>query len=217
MQGVDKLDQIRGIFLIADGHFFKKWHKTLALAMIDIARSNAYLMRRLVKADLTARDPHRKFVMDLVCELMNGKWTEAPSEGRMVYGTSLLNDVVDVEDVAPTPVSPPSASGPVRRCTAVAAKQIHDKKNRKRRRCVVCRWEDRYPTEVTTYCLTHRRCSDGLELGSLPPKEGGLDLPNFMTDLAAMVASAVGMCVCVGRGMRCKCGMGWRIHTTVFG
>ncbi|KAG3160819.1 hypothetical protein PC128_g20953 [Phytophthora cactorum] len=131
MQGVDRLDQIRGKFSIADGHPVRKWHKTLALAMIDIARSNAYLTQRLAKADLTARDPHRKFVMDLACELMNGKWTEAPSEGRVVYGTSLLDDVVNAEDVAPTPVSTPSASGPVRRCTAVAAKQIHDKKSRK--------------------------------------------------------------------------------------
>ncbi|KAF1780653.1 hypothetical protein GQ600_11234 [Phytophthora cactorum] len=61
-------------------------------------------------------------------------------------------------DESPTPVSTPSASSPVRRCTAVASKQIHDKKSRKRRRCVVCRWEDRYPTKVTTYCLTHSVC-----------------------------------------------------------
>ncbi|GMF42868.1 unnamed protein product [Phytophthora fragariaefolia] len=37
MQGVDRLGQIRGRFSIADGHSFKRWHKKLALAMIDIA------------------------------------------------------------------------------------------------------------------------------------------------------------------------------------
>ncbi|KAG3112109.1 hypothetical protein PI125_g8511 [Phytophthora idaei] len=73
MQGVDRLDQIRGRFSTADGHSYKRWHKKLALALIDVARSNAYVTRRLVKSAATTRDPHRKFVMELVGELMNGQ------------------------------------------------------------------------------------------------------------------------------------------------
>ncbi|KAG4224722.1 hypothetical protein PC116_g26830 [Phytophthora cactorum] len=70
MQGVDRLDQIRGRFSAADGHSYKRWHKKLALALIDVARSNAYLTRCLVKSKAAAaRDPHRKFVMELVGEL----------------------------------------------------------------------------------------------------------------------------------------------------
>jgi hypothetical protein len=49
MQSVDRLDQIRGRFSIADGHSYKRWHKKLALAMIDIARSNAYVTHRMAK------------------------------------------------------------------------------------------------------------------------------------------------------------------------
>jgi hypothetical protein len=152
MQGVDRLDQIRGRFSIADGHSYKRWHKKLALAMIDIARSNAYLTHRMAKPNPTARDPHRQFVMALASELMNGEWTDAPSEGRMTYGARLVDDSLGGDSsVTPTRRSSPSIIGPLRQCTAVASKQIHDKKSRKRHRCIVCRWENRYPTEVW-YC-----------------------------------------------------------------
>ncbi|GMF57159.1 unnamed protein product [Phytophthora fragariaefolia] len=33
MQGVDRLDQVRGRFSLADGHSFKKWYKKLGLAL----------------------------------------------------------------------------------------------------------------------------------------------------------------------------------------
>ncbi|GMF31484.1 unnamed protein product [Phytophthora fragariaefolia] len=38
MQGVDRLDQLRARFSLADGHSFQRWHKKLAMARIDIAR-----------------------------------------------------------------------------------------------------------------------------------------------------------------------------------
>lgn len=162
MQGVDRLDQTRARFSIADGHSFKRWHKKLALALIDVARSNAYLTCRLAKQDATQRDPHRQFMVELASELMNGKWAEAPSEGHMIYGARTARNNI-VEDVGAVSVSPahrpsPTAGKAMPMCTAIASKQIHDKKSRKRRRCIVCRWEERYPTEVTTYCLTHGVC-----------------------------------------------------------
>eukprot|EP00644_Phytophthora_capsici_P009812 jgi/Phyca11/119777/e_gw1.39.437.1 len=30
--------------------------------------------------------------------------------------------------------------------------------NRKRRQCIICRWENRYPTEVTDFCVIHGVC-----------------------------------------------------------
>eukprot|EP00644_Phytophthora_capsici_P000799 jgi/Phyca11/109276/e_gw1.16.766.1 len=30
--------------------------------------------------------------------------------------------------------------------------------NRKRRQCIICRWEDRYATEVTDFCVIHAVC-----------------------------------------------------------
>ncbi|OWY99549.1 Transposase [Phytophthora megakarya] len=73
MHGVDRLDQIRGQFSMADGHSYKRWHKKLALALIDVASSNAYLRRRMVKLELTTRDPYKTFVIELIGELINGQ------------------------------------------------------------------------------------------------------------------------------------------------
>ncbi|RAW39533.1 hypothetical protein PC110_g4230 [Phytophthora cactorum] len=43
-------------------------------------------------------------------------------------------------------------------CTSMSSRQIYAEKSRKRRRCIVCRWEGRYPTEVTNYGLTRGVC-----------------------------------------------------------
>ncbi|KAG2765193.1 hypothetical protein PC116_g8435 [Phytophthora cactorum] len=43
-------------------------------------------------------------------------------------------------------------------CTSVSSRQIYAEKRRKRRRCPVCRWEGKYPPEMTNYCLTHGFC-----------------------------------------------------------
>jgi hypothetical protein len=40
MQGVDRMDQLRAQFSLADGHSFQICHKKLALVFIDIARCN---------------------------------------------------------------------------------------------------------------------------------------------------------------------------------
>ncbi|POM81866.1 Transposase [Phytophthora palmivora] len=66
MQGVDRLDQLRTRFSLADGHFYKRWHKKLALALVDMARTNAYLSRRMAIDASKDRDPHRTFLTDLV-------------------------------------------------------------------------------------------------------------------------------------------------------
>ncbi|GMF19049.1 unnamed protein product [Phytophthora fragariaefolia] len=63
MQGVDRLDQIRGRFSTADGH-----------------------------SGAAARDPHRMFLMELVGELLNGQWKNAPSDGRMLFSGGMLDD-----------------------------------------------------------------------------------------------------------------------------
>jgi len=43
MQSVDRLDQLRARFSLADGHTFTKWHKKLTMVFIDIARCNAFI------------------------------------------------------------------------------------------------------------------------------------------------------------------------------
>ncbi|OWZ12901.1 Transposase [Phytophthora megakarya] len=68
MQGVDRLDQMRGRFSVVDGHSYQWWYKILALALIDVASSNAYLTRRLVKLEPTTRNPHIAFIIELISE-----------------------------------------------------------------------------------------------------------------------------------------------------
>ena len=104
--------------------------------MIDIARSDAYLTCRLAKPDPTARDPHRQFVTALDSELMNGEWSEAPSEGRMLYRSrtasissadhGIMSNIPTPQRLARNDVTS------VRDCRAVASNQIHDKKSRKK-------------------------------------------------------------------------------------
>jgi len=74
MQGVDRLDQLRARFSIADGHSYKKWHMKLAMAFIDIARCNAFITRQLLLKEQKTKDPHRDFVIELAHALLSGKY-----------------------------------------------------------------------------------------------------------------------------------------------
>ncbi|KAG3026479.1 hypothetical protein PC120_g5913 [Phytophthora cactorum] len=101
MQGVDRLDQIRGRFSVADGHSFKNWYMKLGLALVDVARANAFLTGKLAVNLSGARDPHRDFIVELISELFTGKWKEAPSERFMLYS----EDSVSEAATAAPPVS----------------------------------------------------------------------------------------------------------------
>lgn len=161
MQGVDRLDQLRGRFSLADGHSFKKWYKKLAMSLIDVARVNAFMSRKLVVDMSKERDPHRAFVTQLACELLTGKWMEAPSDRRMLYtGSSIRSDDADCDTVSSWAcgVSAPDISAsPLKVCIAQSSKQLFSV-SKKRRQCVVCRWENRFPTVVTDHCTLHNVC-----------------------------------------------------------
>ncbi|KUF80703.1 hypothetical protein AM587_10003098 [Phytophthora nicotianae] len=100
--------------------------------------------------------------MELVGELLNGQWKAAPTDGRMLYNGQFDVDdgadrdaAVDIPTPQPRDVKPREVAAV---CTSVSSRQIYADKNRKRRRCIVCRWEGRYATEVTNYCYTHEVC-----------------------------------------------------------
>ncbi|GMF38430.1 unnamed protein product [Phytophthora fragariaefolia] len=163
MQGVDRLDQIRARFSLADGHSFKKWDKKLGLALVDVARSNAYLTRRLVVDGRGVRDAHREFIVELISELVSGKWKEAISERRMFYSDTGSGDTIS-ERLSPssavwiarTQSATETPDSLQRRCSAVASKQFYTDMIRKRRQSVICRWEGgRGTTEVTDVCVLH--------------------------------------------------------------
>ncbi|KAJ0394297.1 hypothetical protein P43SY_007761 [Pythium insidiosum] len=50
----------------------QKWHKKLALGVIDIARVNAYVTKCMVDgSDKSLRNQHRQFMIDLASELIS--------------------------------------------------------------------------------------------------------------------------------------------------
>jgi hypothetical protein len=151
MQGVDRLDQLRARFSIADGHSFKKWHRKLAMAFIDIARCNGYITRKLVLGQNGARDMHRDYMEELTMQLLTGEWKNSIGDDGMLF---------DNPDVAQEPATPSKISRalnpptPTQQCVAQNSSQVIQ--SRPKRQCIVCRFENRYPTEVTNYCKTHK-------------------------------------------------------------
>jgi hypothetical protein len=151
MQGVDRIDQLRSRFSIADGHTFKKWHKKLAMAYIDIARCNAYIGRKLSGATMDQRDPHRQFMAELSSHLIHGEWQHALGDSGLLFSDP---SVVPPSGTNSSPrMASPSKS--VVQCSFENSKQVFPK-SRPKRGCSVCRFEGRHPSEQTVYCYNHR-------------------------------------------------------------
>jgi len=166
MQGVDRLDQLRARFSISDGHSFKKWHKKLAMAFIDIARVNAYVTRRLADEDeatdrsrAKSRDPHRFFMYELIADLISGDWAKALDSQTMAVGFS--GETQQSTPSKPSQAEISTAPSPCATCESYASKHINThlgKKSRDARGCVVCSHEGRKVTQVTDYCQIHMVC-----------------------------------------------------------
>ena len=161
MQGVDRLDQLRARFSLADGHSFKKWHLKLAMAFIDIARCNAYVTRKMAcgENERQERDSHHHFVMELASELLTGKWAEAIDDEGLVYSDPDMSAPGTQSPAPPTTPSPgiagPGAS-PV--CKMVFSKEKMRGRNKKTRHCKVCLFEGRGAKLLTVYCEDHKVC-----------------------------------------------------------
>ncbi|KAE9047776.1 hypothetical protein PR002_g826 [Phytophthora rubi] len=104
------------------------------------------------------RDPHRTFMIELAAELISGKWTDAPGDCRMAFDSSFSASgaVGAIESIEHNASEAPETSQ--KDCVAVASEQALKECNRKRRGCVICRWENRYATEKTDYCDNHNVC-----------------------------------------------------------
>jgi len=128
MQGVDRLDQLRSRFSICDGHSFKKWHKKLAMAFIDIARVNASVTRKLVmesekeKDPLQTRDSHRFFMLELIGDLLNKRWMDAMDSQTLMVG--MVEGVPGVP--GSTPKKPPRnlKPSPSPQCDSYASRNV---------------------------------------------------------------------------------------------
>ncbi|GMF45559.1 unnamed protein product [Phytophthora fragariaefolia] len=168
MQGVDRHDQLRGRFSLADGHSFQKWHKKLAMAIIDIARCNAYICDSIARdsyqgrssnqSESKARDRHRSFVISLVRELFNGDWKACiDRDCGMVYAATTASTTTsapprNVRSEVSAEIIP--TQGQV--CVAKESWWILQGRSRSMRKCTVCKFECRDATQKTDYCETHR-------------------------------------------------------------
>ncbi|KAE9026035.1 hypothetical protein PR001_g12282 [Phytophthora rubi] len=128
MQGVDRLDQLRSRFSLADGHSFEKWYNKFGMALVDVARVNAFMTRRLVIDVSKHRDPHRDFVTQLADELLSGKWMDAPSDRRMFYAASGADQSIITVDPATSwgigAQTIETLASPQKKCIAVSSKQL---------------------------------------------------------------------------------------------
>ncbi len=154
MQGVDRFDQLRARFSVADGHSFRKWHKKLAMAFLDIARVNAYICRKLAGVYDKTRDPHRLFLNELVADLLNGDWMKAIGDSGLLFNDPTQTNPPVRPVIASPGASPIASSRRGANCSGVCSNQVFPE-SRPKRECIVCRFEGRYPTETTVYCTTH--------------------------------------------------------------
>ena len=163
MQGVDRFDQLRAKYSLADGHSMKKWHKKLALAFIDIARVNAYITKRLrdvEKDSRQSRNPHRDFMIQLATELINGSWKTTAIDDGFSYGNNSLlsaNDSIGSMLMSSPPPTPPATPTAVV-CEFVMSGHEFPDATRGKRGCRVCMFEGRTATMVTNYCKQHKVC-----------------------------------------------------------
>jgi hypothetical protein len=166
MQGVDRMDQLRARFSLADGHSFKKWYRKMAMAFIDIARVNAYVTRKLaVPMDLSDRDHHRMFVTELTISLINGGWKSSINEKKMMYAPPIFAGVSSRDVIATSPSSKShfcssGLNADSQRCTFEKSKDVFEtsehKQRKSKRYCVICRLEGRKPTTDTVFCFNHQ-------------------------------------------------------------
>jgi hypothetical protein len=152
MQGENRFDQFRGRFSIADGHSYKKWHKKLALAIIDFAQVNAYLTRRMVVNTskdcdpfMTSRRVDIRKVVGRTWGLQNGVWG--------TLGASCAQGELNSASAMP--------SNRLILYKTTAYQVRRSKRWRGVTESVVSAWfagENRYATEKTDYCGNHNVC-----------------------------------------------------------
>jgi hypothetical protein len=173
MQGVDRHDQLRGRFSLCGGHSVQKWHKKLAMSLLDIARCNAFICDELARGNnleplgaedpqsissetLPGRDRHRAFVVGLVRELFSGEWKKWIETGNgMLYASSPTPAATSTAPETTSNTETTLPGPPSVMCVANKSWLALKGKSRTMRECTVCKFECRKPTQKTDCCQTH--------------------------------------------------------------
>jgi hypothetical protein len=101
MQAVDRHDQLRAKYSLADRHGFKKYYMKMALGIIDMAIVNAWIHFKLVNEEIcnnNNNDARSDFIDKLADQLINTRWQEndgpIDADGDRVF-EGLCNDVAN--------------------------------------------------------------------------------------------------------------------------
>ena len=136
----------------------------MGLSIIDLAKSNAYLTRRLVmtakNVQSTSIDPHRQFMLELVRQLITEEWKQVPLSDVLYY--DLVPNNRKPTDSSAGLLSPrPSIKNrlSVLSPTSVTiCKPVHPKQISiaiRSGECAVCRFELRGRKQAGNFCMTH--------------------------------------------------------------
>ena len=128
------------------------------MGIMDIARTNAYLCRKQLDAELTeSRDPHREFIVQLACELILGEWKHAPKLFDPNFEEEAsASEASSASHVSVCPSYLQQIISTTGECKTVLSSTYGTQ--RRKRECVVCRWEEKKtrPFHDTIYCMNHR-------------------------------------------------------------
>ena len=164
---MDRVDQLRARFSLADSHTFKKWFKKMAMAIIDFARVNAYqtqlVWRKQNQNTIVERDP-------LCLSLIQGSWQNdtvvMQSNVPMVFHSFNPDPdshiAVEREPVCPSSTtssrylfSPPNPK--IVSCNPSTPAAPNPGKRTRLANCVVCHFErDARVSKHSRYCKLHK-------------------------------------------------------------
>jgi Transposase IS4 len=179
MQAVDRHDQLRTTFSLADRHGFKKYYVKMALGIIDMAIVNAWIHFKMANPEICNNNivhARSDFIDHLADQLINTKWKEnmtvLPDEdGKEIFEalcdriSVTEDDNVDdiIDDDGDLYKERGIASSQRMDCIPKAVKKLLVAKSSKRKGlgCQICTFEGRPEGTIgsVVICLKHRiRC-----------------------------------------------------------
>jgi hypothetical protein len=177
MQAVDRHDQLRKLFSIADRHGFKKYYMKIFLGLLDMALVNAWLHFKMVNP-LVAKKRHarRDFMEELANALLKEDWeyyqgVEVQDEHRLLTGLVKNGNNKHFNIDSNHDDENEKASGAVcdaddevqivakKKCSPIAVHHLMEKRSQRMGfGCQVCTFEGRGRgnTRNVVVCPTHR-------------------------------------------------------------
>ena len=174
MQAVDRHDQLREGFSLADRHGFKKYYQKIALGLIDMAVVNAWIHYKIVNPEKCSHERARyEFMESMANSFLQFNWqdyyeTLIPGEGDDILRLLTENKKLDRkrkvmesgDNDSQFPRLLSEQMGTSNRCTPIAVQQLMSgvRSKKKGLSCQVCSFEGRGTNIVSNVvaCAQHR-------------------------------------------------------------